>query len=93
MCSIGQIQFQVRKIYYYNNILYPQINSIFGKTLEDTRKYKNIKLVTSIEYARKYLNRPQLQSFTIISSNLVCLDLVKAEVKLNKPIYTGMVSL
>lgn len=60
--------------------------------MENTKKYKHIKLVSSVDEARRYINKCQYKSFTIVTQDLVCLDLIKREVKLDKPIYTGMVS-
>ena len=63
-----------------------------GKCLENVRNYKKIKLVSASEFGQKYANRNTYPSYTILNENLVCLELIKEEVKLCKPVYAGMVS-
>ena len=65
---------------------------MYGKCLENVRKYKNIKIVNTQEYAQKYANKCQYSSFEIIDKDLVCLDLIQEKVRLCKPVYAGMVS-
>ena len=64
---------------------------MYGKCLENVRSYKNVKLASSSDFAQKYANRNTFNSYTIINKNLVCLDLIKEEVTLCKPVYAGMV--
>ena len=68
------------------------VNSIFGKTLQNTRRYKCIKLVNNVKSAIRYTSKPQFKRFQIINSDLVCIELLNTNVQLNKPIYIGMVS-
>ena len=68
------------------------INAVFGKSLENVRRYRCIKVVGNSVSAQRYINKPQFKKFQIINSNLVCVELLKTDVKLNKPIYVGMVS-
>ena len=66
------------------------INSIFGKTCENPRRYKSLKLINCDVKAKREINKEEFQSFTIINPNLVVAELKKTIIKLNKPIYTGM---
>ena len=68
-----------------------QINSIFGKCLENVKLYHDVKLITCKEFAQKWANKSRLKSYTKISDDIVCVDLIKERIKLCKPIYTGMV--
>ena len=67
------------------------VNSIFGKTLENTRWYRHVVLVNNEKSAQRYINKPQYKSFEILNSNLVCVQMINTNVHLNKPIYIGMV--
>ncbi len=62
-------------------------NSVYGKTMEDTRKRINFRLVSSSEKAMAVRNTRI--KFTIFNENCVGLHMCKQEVKLNKPIYIG----
>ena len=65
-------------------------NAVFGKTMENTRKYQDIRLVTDLEKAKKMIARPTFQSFKIINKELVAIKLRKATVQMNKPVFAGM---
>ena len=74
-----------------NKLVYFQINAIYGKCLENVKKYRQVKLVSSQQFGQKWANKSKVRSFTIIDKDLVCVDMIKEEVKLCKPVYAGMV--
>ena len=64
-------------------------NSIYGKTVQNDRKHRDIKLVAT-EYKRNKLElEPNYQSTKCISKLLLVMEMKKTEVKINKPIYLG----
>ncbi|KYM97826.1 hypothetical protein ALC62_11480 [Cyphomyrmex costatus] len=68
-------------------------NAVFGKTMENVRDYKDVRLIT--HWDGRYgleamIAKPNFCSRSIFSENLVAVELRKLEVKLNKPIYVGM---
>ena len=65
-------------------------NSVFGKTMENLRNRVDIHLVTNKDKARKLFAKPNYDSRTIFSDNLITVDMKKTKLKLNKPIYLGM---
>ena len=66
-----------------------KINSIYGKTVQNDRKHRDIKLVTA-EYKRnKVASEPNYHSTKCISKHLSVMEMKKIEVKINKPIYLG----
>ena len=65
------------------------INSVFGKTIENVRKHRDIKLVTAEEKRLKLTSQPNYHTTTYFSQNLVAIERKKAKVKVNKPIYLG----
>jgi hypothetical protein len=64
-------------------------NSVFGKTMENQRKRIAVKVVTSAGQMTKLAKKPNLESFSIISENLVLCKIGKTTLQLNKPIYIG----
>ena len=58
-------------------------NAIFGKTMENVKKYKNIKLV-AIEARRNYL----VSEFNYHTTNF--LGKIKTQILMNKLIYLGL---
>ena len=66
-----------------------KINSIYGKTVQNDRKHRDIKLVTT-EYKRnKLASEPNYHFTKCISKHLLVMEVKKTEVKMNKPIYLG----
>ena len=65
-------------------------NSVFGKTMEDIRKRTDIKLVTTVDEARKLINKPNYSHRTTFSDNLVAFHMGKTEIYMNKPVHIGM---
>ena len=62
-------------------------NSVFGKTMENVRKHRDIKLVTIKEKRNKLVSEPNYYTTKHISENLLIIEMKKTEVKINKPIY------
>ena len=62
-------------------------NSVFGKTMENVRNHRDIKLVTSDKRRRILASEPNYHSSKCISKDLVIMEMKKVEVKMNKPIY------
>ena len=65
-------------------------NSVFGKTMENVRSHRDIKLVTTNKKRNKLVSEPNYHTIKHISENLLLIEMKKAEVKRNKPIYLGM---
>ena len=65
-------------------------NTVFGKTMENVRKHKDIKLITT-ERRRNYLV-PERKSHTtkFFTENLLAIEIKKAEILMNKPVYLGL---
>ena len=64
-------------------------NSVFGKTIENVRKHRDIKLVTAEEKIIKLISEPIIiQQNT--SDNLLVMEMKKTKVKMDKPVYLGM---
>ena len=66
-----------------------KINSIYGKTVENDRKHRDIKLVTREAKRNKLASEPNYHSTKCISKRLLVIKMKKTEVKMNKPIHLG----
>ena len=64
-------------------------NSVFGKTMENVRNHRDIKLVTTNEKRRKYVSEPNFMTLKCFSKDLVAIKMKKTKVLMNKPIYLG----
>lgn len=65
-------------------------NSVFGKTLENQRKHKNIQLVSDNRKLEKLVSKPNFKTTIIINENLVLVSMNKTVITLNRPLYVGM---
>ena len=65
-------------------------NSVFGKTLENIRKHRVIKLVTTNERRSKLVSEPNDHAINYISEYLSITEMNKRKVKMNKSVYLGL---
>ena len=65
-------------------------NAVFGKTMENVRKHRDIKLVTT-ERRRNYLvSEPNYHTTKFFTENLLAIEMKKTEILMNKPVYLGL---
>ena len=64
-------------------------NSVFGKTMENARNHRDIKLVTTNVQRRKYVSEPNYMTSKCFSKDLMAIEMRKTEVLLNKPVCLG----
>ena len=64
-------------------------NSVFGKTMENIRELKDIKLVNSIKDLNKYVREPNMKNIKYFSDSLLAIEMRKTEITMNKPVYIG----
>ena len=65
-------------------------NVVFGKTMENVRKYRDIRLVTTDKKRSKLVSEPNYHTINLISENLSIIETRRKKVKMNKPIYLGL---
>ena len=65
-------------------------NSVFGKMMENIRKHRDIKLVTTDKKRSKLVSEPNYHTINLISEDLSIIEMKKTKVKMNKPIYLGL---
>ena len=72
------------------NFFKPMNNSILGKTMENVRNHRNIKLVTSDKRRKRLVSEPNYHSHKKFSDHLMAIEMKKTRVKMTKPLYLGM---
>ena len=68
-------------------------NAVFGKTMENVRKHRDIKLVKTDKRRYQLASEPNYHTTKYFSENLIAIETKKKKVKMNKPIYLGMTML
>ena len=65
-------------------------NAVFGKTMTNVRKHRDIKLVKTDKKRNKLVSEPNFHTMKLIDNNLAIIEMRKVKVKMNKPIYLGL---
>ena len=58
--------------------------------MENIRKHRDIKLVTTDKKRSKLVSEPNYHTINLISEDLSIIEMKKTKVKMNKPIYLGL---
>ena len=64
-------------------------NSFYGKTMENVRKHRDIRLINTENKRSKLASGPNYYSTKHISENLLIMEIKKRDVYMNKPLYLG----
>ena len=64
-------------------------NSVYGKTMENIRKHRDIHLVTNDKKRSKLVSEPNYHATKCISKNLLVMEMKKREIYMKKPVYLG----
>ena len=65
-------------------------DAVYGKTMENVRKHKIIKLVNNNDKIKKLASEPNYHTSKWLSESLLAMEMKKkTSVKMNKPIYLG----
>ena len=65
-------------------------NSVFGKTMENVRNHRDIKLITTDKRRKRLVSEPNYHSHKNFSEHLMAIEMKKIRVKMTKPLYLGM---
>ena len=65
-------------------------NAVFGKTMEDMRKHRDVKLVTTDKRRNRLVSEPNYHTTKWFSENLSAIEMKKTKVKMNKAIDLGL---
>ena len=62
-------------------------NAVFGKTMENVRKHRDIKFVTTDKRRNQLVSEPNYHTAKWFSENLVAIEMKKTKVKMNITVY------
>ena len=65
-------------------------NSVFGKTIENVRKHRDINLLTTDEKRNNLVSVPNYHTTKCFSENVLAIEMKKTKEKMNKSVYLGM---
>ena len=65
-------------------------NAVFGKTMENVRKHRDIKLVATDKRRNRLVSEPNYHTTKLFPEKLLAVETKKTKVKMNKPVYLGV---
>ena len=74
------------KNYFEKDVFKLMNNSVFGKTMENVRKHRDIKLVTTDKKRNQLVSEPNYHAIKGFSENLVAIEMKKRKLKMNEPV-------
>ena len=63
---------------------------LFGKNMENVRKYGDIKLVTTEKRRNHLVSEPNYQTTKLFTEKLLAIEMKKTQIIMNKPAYLGL---
>ena len=65
-------------------------NLVFGKTMLNVRKHRDIKLVATDQRRNQLVSKRNYHTTKSLSENLLATEMKRPKVKMNKPVYLGL---
>ena len=65
-------------------------NAVFGKTMENGRKQRNIKLVTTKRRRNYLVSEPNYNTTKFFTENLLVIEVRKTQILMNKSVFLGL---
>ena len=65
-------------------------NAVFGKTMKNVRKHRNIKLVTTKRRRNYLVSEPSFHITKFFTENLLAIEMRTAQILMNKLVYLGL---
>ena len=65
-------------------------NAVFGKTMENVRKHRNIKLLATKRRRNCLVSEPNYHNTKFFTEHLLAIEMRKTQILMNKPIYLGL---
>ena len=65
-------------------------NAVFGKTMENVRKKRDIKLIITNRRINYLVSEPNYHTTKQFSENLLTIEMKKIKIKMDKPVYLDL---
>ena len=81
---------KLAKDYFEKDLFKLMNNAVFSKTMENVRKHRDIKLVTTDKRINQLVSEPIYHKTKWFSENLLAIEMKRTKVKMNIPVYLGL---
>ena len=76
---------------YFEKDFFKLMNNVaFGKTMENVKKHRDIKLVTTNKRRNQLVSEPNYHTTKKFSENLLAIEMKKIKLNMNKPVNLGL---
>ena len=65
-------------------------NAVFGKTMENVRRHRDIKLVTTEGRRNNLVSEQNYHTTKFFTGNLLAIEMKKTEILVYKPVHSGL---
>ena len=65
-------------------------NAIFGKAMDNVRKHRDIKVVTTEKRINYLVSEPNCHTTKFFIENLLAVEMRKTQILINQPVYLGL---
>ena len=65
-------------------------NAVFGETMENVTKHRDIKLVTAERRKNYLVSEPNYHTAKFFTENLLAIEMKKTEILMSKPVHLGL---
>ena len=68
-------------------------NAVFEKTMENVRKHRDIKVITTERRSSYLVPEPNYHTKTFSTKNLLAIEMRNTEILMKQPVYLGLLML
>ena len=65
-------------------------NAVFGKTMENVRKHRDIKLIATESRRNYFVSKPNYYTTKFFAENLMTTERKRSQILMKKPVYIGL---
>ena len=65
-------------------------NAVFGKTMENVKKHRDMKLVTTVRRRNYLVSKRNYHTKKVLTKTLLATEMKRAQIIMNKPVYLGL---
>ena len=65
-------------------------DAVFGKTMENVRKHRDIKLLITERRKNNLVSEPNYHTTKVFTEKLLAIELEKTEIFMDEPLYLGL---
>ena len=74
---------------FHSQLFKLSVNSLFGKTLQNPRRYRNIRIEKCAKSVEKLISRSIFAGLTVFEKDFLAVECTQSQIVMDKPLYVG----